>query len=122
MDQEYLETLEVENENLRKELEIAYRHLEETWSDSRTAGLLPNKHFHIVDDPAMKQKCRSKKWTSLRAARNYIQGLYEEGKTVYIDMIVDEQGKECLYQSALFQDDCGIVNTYYLIKIFVSDQ
>lgn len=120
---EYVDMLEKENESLRKELDIAYRSLEEVWSDSRTAGLAAGTHFHIVpeNDYQLKRMCKPKKWASLRAARNYIKGLYEDGKKVYIEMIKDENDKECLYHAAKFIDDDGNVNTNYLIKLYVSN-
>lgn len=124
MSDEYIERLERENEELRKEVERAHALLENVWSDSRTMGLVPNDHFFPLKgklDAHMYQKCRAKKFNSLRAAREHVLSAWRAGKKVYIKMIQTEDGRDCVYDEKIIDDYQGNPIVVYLIHHCIID-
>lgn len=118
MDSDYVEQLEKENEELRQEVIRAHDLLEDAWSDSKTMGLVPHKHFIPLSeslDQHMIRNCRVTKFTSLRAARDSIKANYNNGNKVYIRMHKTEDGKECVYDRKVYDDDQGNPMVSYFI-------
>jgi hypothetical protein len=72
--EKYIEELEDINEMLREKIREYERILENTWQESKTLGLIPDKDFYYADNPRIVHgiKLKHRVWSSLLGLREFI--------------------------------------------------
>ena len=120
-EQEYIESLETENENLRKALSSVAKQLEENWSDSLTIGLVPMLHY-IEVCPYFSFRCKPKKWKSLRLVREYILSQLSDGKIVNLKLFDAGDNRTKIYREVTISDSDGNPITEYILESFITDK
>lgn len=88
--EEYIQDLEEENEMLRQKIRDYESLLEESWTNSKTLNLIPDRNFFYADNAreVKHTKLITKSWSSLLGLREYI---LERGKTHEIHIWPDQK-------------------------------
>ena len=128
MSEAYIQELEEEVERLRNALKFAQGVLNENWSDSRTIGLIPHKHFHtfidVNDSTPIKEakghesstRWETRVYSSLRSLRNFILSFESQSeREIWVRTFDAGEGKRKIYRESVDQDsDCNPNPKYFL--------